>query len=33
MLFDRTADEQLPLDAILALAQETMRRLVLHARY
>ena len=28
MLFDRTADKQLPLDVILALAQETMRRLL-----
>ena len=28
MLFDRTAEKQLPLDVILALAQETMRQLV-----
>jgi len=32
MLFDRTADRQLPLDVILALGQETMRRLVERAR-
>jgi len=32
MLFDRTADRQLPLDVILALAQETMRQLVEKAR-
>ena len=28
LLFDRTADRRLPLDVVLALAQETMRRLV-----
>ena len=32
MLFDRTAESQLPLDVILALGQETMRRLVAGAR-
>lgn len=32
MLFDRTADRQLPLDVILALAQETMHQLVEKAR-
>lgn len=32
MLFDRTADRQLPLDVILALSQETLRRLVEQAR-
>jgi hypothetical protein len=31
-LFDRTADRQLPLDVILALAQETMGRLMEKAR-
>ncbi|MBT4497498.1 MAG: DUF3786 domain-containing protein [Gemmatimonadetes bacterium] len=32
MLFDRTADRQLPLDVILALAQETMGQLMEKAR-
>lgn len=32
MLFDRTAEKQLPLDVVLALAQETMHRLVRQAQ-
>ena len=32
MLFDRTAEQQLPLDVVLAIGQETMRRLVEAAR-
>lgn len=32
MLFDRTAEQQLPLDVILGIGQETMRRLVEVAR-
>ena len=32
MLFDRTAERQLPLDVILALGQETMRQLIESAR-
>ncbi len=32
MLFDRTADQQLPLDVILSIGQETMRRLIEAAR-
>jgi len=32
MLFDRTADRQLPLDVILSLSQETLRRLVEQVR-
>ena len=32
MLFDRTAEQQLPLDVILAIGQETMRRLAEVAR-
>ena len=32
MLFDRTAEQQLPLDVVLAIGQETMRRLAQVAR-